>query len=169
MFFLICLDEPRSWPQELPPRKHPADLGAGDPVNNKLQTWLEQIWGDPVFLLSTHMLTPWPSLPHGLNWHQSEPNSIKHFPKLVASSMVYSHSFSFSSSCRAADQSRQRNKGGSISEIHTSFFSCSPVVQQKPRPPNSWRLDEKWHLNRMGLGNYLIHFQVSQTISSQMT
>lgn len=90
---------------------------------------------DPVFLLSTHMLTPCPSLPHGLNWHQSEPNPIKHFPKLDASSMVHSHSFSFSSSCRAADQSRQRNKGGSISEIHTLSFSCSPVVQQKPRPP----------------------------------
>lgn len=130
-----------------PPRKHPADLGAEDTVNNKLQTWLWQIWGDPVFLLSTHMLTPWPSLPHGLNWHQSEPNPIKHFPKLDASSMVHSHSFSFSSSCWAADQSRPRNKGGSISEIQTLSSSCSPVVQQKPSPPNSRRLDEKCHLN----------------------
>lgn len=143
MFCLICLDELKSWPQELPPRKHPADLSVEDTVNNKLQTWLEQIWGDPVFLLSTHLLTPWPSLPHGLNWHQSEPNPIKHFPELDASSMVHSHSFSSSSSGRAADQSRQRNKGGSTSEIHTLFFSCSRVVQQKPRPPNSRRLDKK--------------------------
>lgn len=59
--------------------------------------------------------------------------------------MVHSHSFSFPSSCRAAHQSQQRNKGISISEIQSLSSSCSSVIQ--PRPLNSSRLDDKCHLN----------------------
>lgn len=143
MLCVVCLYESWSWPQELTLWKGTEDYGLEGPVNNKLQTCLLQLWIDPAFLSSDHILTYWPSLPYGLNRHQSETNPITHFPELGESSEIHSIP---SPSPLPAKQLSPADRG-TKAEAFQRFNPC-PTRTETPKLNEAWwqMSFEQWDL-----------------------